>query len=429
MSNKKRTPAHDEHRLPEELDDYLKKLAKEAAGKELDMSASSPLKQLIGRFVEVALEEEMREHLGYDRYEREPSTKRKNTRNGHSGKRLKTTHGEAEIKVPRDREGSYEPQLVPKYKTITREVESRIIAMYASGMTTREIQRHVEELYAYSASEMFVTRIVERLDPELRAWRSRPLEQIYGVVYVDALHLKVRHAHGVRSTAVYLVSGYGEDGIMQLLGLYMAPSGPQTGEAASFWHQVLVELEGRGAKKILVLCADSLTGLEEAVSSVYPETVFQPCVVHLMRSSLRHVRWPDRKEVARWLKRIYQAPTYEAAEDALSDADERYGIRYPATIRQWTKALPLLASLWQFSPLLRKLVYTINPIENINRQFRKVTKNRGVLPNTESALRLMTLVAQRIDKRHRTRPDWARIVGELTLVFADQLPDGWGFRH
>jgi putative transposase len=419
------------------LDAYLRQIAKEGAGKPLSESLAegAPLKDLIGRFVEIALEEEMRDHLGYERHDRlegkdEPSGRRSNTRNGTSTKRLRTSHGETEVDVPRDRQGSFEPAIVPKYGTITKDVEDRVVSMYASGMTTREIQGHVTDLYGIDASEMFVSRIVERLDPMLTEWRNRPLESCYPVVFVDALHQKVRQQAGVTSSAVYVVSAYGEEGTMDVLGVYVAPEGYSTAESASFWHHVLVTLEKRGLADILILCADQLTGLEQAVASVYPRARYQPCVVHVMRSSLRRVPWSERKKVARELKKIYQAPSFEAASQAFEEARQLYETRYPGLVRQWASVLPRLADLWQYSAPLRKLVYTINPIENINRQVRKVTKNRGVLPNPDSALRLMTLVLQRIDARNqkRQRPDWTRIARELPIHFPDRLPNDWGFR-
>lgn len=421
------------------LDAYLREIAQGAAGKPLSESLGegSPLKELIGRFVEIALEEEMSDHLGYEPHERqkkhedsEPPSRRSNTRNGRSRKRLKTSHGDTEIDVPRDRAGSFDPKIVPKYGTITQEVEDRVVAMYASGMTTRDIQHHVGELYGIDVSEMFVTRIVERLDPVLAEWRNRPLERLYAVVFIDALHLKVRTTTGVASTALYLVSGYGESGAMEILGLYMAPEGESPAESASFWHQVLVELEKRGLEDILILCSDQLAGLEAAAESVYPRARYQPCVVHIMRASLRRVPWSERKNVAREVKRIYQAPAYEQAEAALEALEARYGRQYPALIRQWRGVLPKLSPLWQYSTPLRKLVYTINPMENLNRQVRKVTKNRGVFPNPQSAMRLASLVLMRIDsqQRQRVRPDWPRIAGELAIHFPDRLPENWSFR-
>lgn len=234
----------------------------------------------------MALEEELSEHLGYDRHERLDSSSdgtscRRNTRNGHTKKQLKTSHGDVEIRAPRDREASTRagPVLVPKRGAVTRDLEDRVVAMYASGMTTRQIQQHVEELYGLQASEMFVSRLVERLDPELSAWRNRPLEQTYAVVFVDGIYLKVRHATGVESTAAYKIRGYGEAGTMEVLGIYIDEAGESPKERASFWHQVFVELEKRGLKQILILSADGLPGMEEAARAVYAQVDFQPCVV------------------------------------------------------------------------------------------------------------------------------------------------------
>lgn len=431
----KRTRSKSEQAFEEPVEAYLKKAAKQMAGKPLDLSEDSPLRQLMGRLVELTLEEEMTEHLGYEPHERQKAeevgtTRRRNTRNGHTRKQLRTSEGPAEIKVPRDREASFEPKVVRKRGTLSQEMERRVVAMYASGMTTRDIRAHVEDLYyGYAVSDMFVSRVVERLEPELVAWRSRPLESHYAVVFIDALHMKVRHPTGVASTALYQVAGYGESGQLEILGLYMAPEGVQA-ESATFWHQVLVELERRGVEDLLIVCADQLAGLEAAVASVYPKAHYQPCLVHIIRNSLRRVPWSERKAVARDVKRIYQAATFEEAEQELQRLSTLYEGRFPALVRQWRQALPRLSTLWRYSTLLRKLVYTTNPIENNNRQVRKVTKNRGAFPNRESALRLVTLVLMRIDERSRTRtrPDWTRIVRELEIHFPNRLPENWGFR-
>lgn len=429
----RRTGSKREQAYEEPVEAYLKKAAKQMAGKPLDLSEDSPLRELMGRLVELTLEEEMSEHLGYAPHERKKGEeaglpRRKNTRNGYTAKRLRTSEGPAEIRVPRDREAAFEPKVVRKRGTLSQEMERRVVAMYASGMTTRDIRAHVEEMYyGFEVSDMFVSRVVERLEPELVAWRSRPLESHYAVVFIDALHMKVRHTTGVASTALYQVAGYGESGQMEILGVYMAPEGTQA-ESATFWHQVLVELERRGVEDLLIVCADQLAGLEAAVESVYPQAHYQPCLVHIMRSSLRRVPWSERKAVARDVKRIYQAATFEEAEAELERLSMRYEGRYPALVRQWRQALPRLSTLWRYSEALRKLVYTTNPIENNNRQVRKVTKNRGAFPNGASALRLITLVLMRIDERKRTRPDWTRIVKELEIHFPNRLPENWGFR-
>lgn len=426
--------------VPPELKEMFDAAVKEAAGKPLSMAPGSPLGKVIGAFVEHCLAEEMQDHLGYTAHERlkpidpEEAPRRKNTRNGSSTKRLKTSMGTTEIAVPRDRAGEFTPRIVPKYATMTSEIEERVVAMYSYGMTTRDIAEHVRELYHFEASENFVSRLVERLDPELAEWRSRPLESIYAILYVDAVHLKVRHPNGVASTAVYIISGYAEGGYHEILGIWIAPSGHSSGhgESASFWQTVLIELEKRGCHHVLMVCSDGLTGLAEALASVFPTAHHIPCVVHQMRVSLRHVPYVRRKEVARHLKPIYQAPSYQAAETALMAFTGAFGASYPTIVRQWENLLPQLANLWTYSQALRKMVYTTNPQENINRQVRKVTKSRGAMPSIDSALRLLTLVVRNINQRttgrRPARPDWIRIVEELHITFAVTLPPDWGRR-
>lgn len=425
--------------FPEPIEEYLSQIAKQAAGKPLSESLTqdSPLSQLIGRVVEMAYAEELNQHLGYERHERavEPTggpKRRKNTRNGSYAKTLKTSHGATTVEVPRDRDGSFEPQIIEKHRGMTAEMEARIVSMYACGMTTRDIQGHVEQMYGLETSPMFVSRVVEKLEPELKAWRNRPLEPVYPIVFIDAMHLKVRHSHGVRPTATYQICGYNESGHLDILGLYIAPEENGTSESASFWHQVLLELEGRGVVDLMIVSADGLSGLEQAVEAVYPSARFQPCVVHLTRNSFKLVSYKDRKKLATQLRAIYQAPTYEAAELALDELEAQWGRQYPGVVEQWKRHLPRLANLWTYGKALRKLVYTTNPIENVHRQLRKVTKNRGVMPNIDSATRLLTLVCMRLNdkeqNKQRRRNDWRQILRELHIHFGDRLPTDWGHR-
>lgn len=431
MTTPKKTSPTDPAASP--LEEHLRRIAKEAAGRSLTESLAdgAPLADLIGRFVEIALEEELTDHLGYPPNAR-GSAPGGNTRNGRSGKTLKTSHGATEIAVPRDRQGTFDPQIVPKHRSVTADMEARVVAMYAQGMTTREIQRHVTELYHFEASEMLVSRLVERLEPELAAWRSRELEPVYPIVFIDAVHSKVRHStgaqRGVRSTALYTVSAYNEAGQHEVLGIYAGPEGEHGAESASIWHQVLLDLEDRGARDLLIVTSDGLSGLESALEAVFPQATHLPCVVHLMRQALRPVPYARKRAVARALKAIYQAPTPEAAEHALQAAEDTCGA---AAVQGFRAAWPRLAELWRFGAPLRRLVYTTNPIEGLHRQLRKVTKNRSVFPSVQSALRLATLVLRDIDRRNRSkgaRPDWTRIVSELHLVFPNRLPRDWGRR-
>lgn len=436
--NRKRRSIEDLN-LPPGLQEIFTAAVKEAAGKPLSMAPGSPLGRVIGAFVEHSLKQELNEHLGYEAHQRivpepEAPPRRSNTRNGYSQKQLKTSMGSTEIDVPRDREGSFSPQLLGKHQSMSAEIEGRVISMYAHGMTTRDIAEHIRELYHFEASDGFVSRLLERVEPELIAWRSRPLEEVYAIVYIDAIHLKIRHPNGVTSTAAYIVGGYGESGRHEILGVWIAPSDHSTGhgESAAFWHMVLVELNKRGLKRILIACSDNLNGLSEALAVVFAATEHLPCVVHQLRSSLRHVSWTQRKIVARQLKAIYQAPTYESAEMALAAFNQEYQSRYPEISRQWETFLPRIASLWIYSEALRRMVYTTNPQENVNRQVRKVTKNRSQMPSIDSALRLLTLALRDIHNHaisaERARPDWTKIVCELHIHFPTALPEHWGLR-
>jgi putative transposase len=423
--------------LPSELEAELERVAKQAAGKPLDLSEGSPLASIMGRFIEIALKEEMRHHLGYDHREPQqaqddaPITPRENTRNGYGGKTLKTSAGSSRIAVPRDRNGSFEPQILPKYGRVTAELEQRIVAMYTGGMTMRDIAEHIREIYHFQATDDFISDIVMRVEPELKAWRNRPLEPMWSIVYIDALHMKVRHSAGVSATAAYIVSGYGESGSHEVIGVWMAPeSSGISSESASFWHTVLLDLHNRGVTDILFLASDELTGLDNAIATVLPQTFHVPCIVHQVRTSLKQVPWSSKRKVASALREIYAANSYELAELALAELEREYLVRYPKIVKQWRALLNDLQPLWTFSKGLRKMIYTTNPQENINRQVRKVTKNRGVLPNVDSALRLLTLVLIRINQRsqERIRIDWINIVQELHIRFPGRLPEYWGTR-
>ena len=432
--------------LSPELKAALQQAAEEAAGKPLESGPNSPLARVIGMFVEETLKAEMQQHLGYERYERSrteetegapeaarKSVKKKNTRNGHSKKRLKTSFGEAEIRVPRDRDASFEPQIVPKYGRLSQEISERIIAMYGSGMSTGDIAEHISELYQVGIGKNQVSEIVQSIEPELRAWRQRPLESIAPILYLDAMYVKMRRKGQVVTTPIYIAAAYSEAGILEVVGIWIAPEdfSQKGGESSAFWYEAMQELEARGMKTVLMVAIDGLGGLAEAVSAVWPRAQIFPCVVHLVRSALRHVPQSNRREVASDLRAIYQAPSAEAAQMALAAAHQKWDGRYASVLKSWDQQIEFLQDLWGLDPALRKLVYTTNPVENINRQVRKVSKTRSSFPNAESALRLHTMALQRITLRayeRSARPDWPKILESLHRTFGDQLPEEWGFR-
>ena len=427
-------------RFGPEFDELFEKIAKDAAGKPLSESlkpdSGSMVAEAIGRIVEIAMQQEMTAHLGYEPHERldpgqqgnDEPTRRLNTRNGTSKKTLKTSHGQTEINVPRDRDASFDPVILPKRSSVTQELEDRVIALYTSGLSTRDIQEHLVELYGVEASSDFISNLTRKLDEELTAWRNRPLNAVYPILYVDCIHIKVRHSHGVRSTAVYQLCGYNESGQLEVLGLYMAPEG-ETAESARFWHKCMIDLENRGVRDVLILCADGLEGLEKAAKAVWEEVQFSPCVVHLIRNSTKFVHHSDRKPLCKDLKTIYGATSYEVAELKLMEFKEQWNDKYPRIVEKWEGYLPRLKHLWEYGAAIRKLVYTTNPIENVRNQQRKVLKTKRSLPNIESCLRLMTLLARKITTKNLKRGrrlDWRKIVAGLHIHFEGRIPARWG---
>lgn len=433
-----RAPRPTANTISPEMDLLLQQAAREVAGKPLGDSlkpeSGTLISQMMGRLIEIAMSEEMTEHLGYEPHERADNSKgsRSNTRNGHYDKPVKTTAGATVISVPRDRAGSFEPQIVPKGQGITHELEERIIAMYTTGMSTHDISEHLRELYGVEANSAFISRLTAKLDRELSEWRNRPLEQVYPIVFVDAIHLKVRHAQGVRSTATYQVCAYNDEGKLEILGLYMAPEG-QTGESAAFWHQVFIQLQGRGVEDILILCADGLEGLEKAVNSIWAEVIFQPCVVHMVRNTTKRVPRRQWDKMCKGLRRIYKAASFEAANVELEKFEEEWGPKSPVAVEMWRRNLERLEGMWKFSPRVRKLIYTTNAIENIHSQQRKVLKTKRSFPNIDSALRLMSLLARKITNKNlnkrKGKPDWRLVVAELHIHFEGRIPSHWGSMH
>lgn len=415
-----------------QLAELIDKIGKELAGKSLSDAlapgSDSPLAQLIGTIVQTALDHEMTEHLGYARSERADAP-RPNTRNGSFKKTLKTTQGEVTVDVPRDRNSTFEPTIVPKHSRVADELEQRIFAMLEEGMTTRQIQDHIEQIYHTKLSASSISELAKKLDDILKQWRTRPLERVYAIMVVDAIYIKIRHAQGVRSTAVYQVCAYDDMGRLEVLGVYLPEDG-STEESARFWHSIFVDLRNRGVEDVLYLCMDGLTGLPAAARSMWPEVSIQPCVVHLVRNSLRHVSSKRRDEMARDLKSIYQAASYEAAELALEALREKWGEEHPVS-RQWVENLPRIQSLFGVGPALRKKISTTNAIENLHSHERRYLKAHKSFPSTESALRYVTMVARKLSnkntsKRHQ-RGQWRSVVNELHVLFEDRLHPEWGY--
>ena len=375
------------------------------------------LKQLTKRLVERALEAEMAEHLGHGKNE-PVANPRGNTRNGKSKKTLKGEFGELPIEIPRDRDGSFEPQIVPKHQTRWTGFDDKILSLYARGMTVREIQAHLEEMYGAEVSPTLISTVTDAVMDEAKAWQSRPLDALYPIVYLDCIHVKSRDAGVVKVKAVYLALGIDLTGNKQLLGLWIAQT-----EGAKFWLQVVTELKNRGVQDIFIACVDGLKGFPEAIESVYPQTAVQLCVVHMVRHSLNYVSWKMRKAVAADLRSVYAATTLEAARAALDAFEQQWGSDYPPIVQSWRRNWDRITPFFDYPPEVRRIIYTTNAIESVNMSLRKITKNRGSFPSDEALLKLFYLALNNIAKRW-TMPvqNWKPVLNRFTIQFGERMP-------
>jgi len=375
------------------------------------------LKQLTKRLVERALEAEMAEHLGHGKNEPVANPKG-NTRNGKSKKTLKGEFGELPIEIPRDRDGSFEPQIVPKHQTRWTGFDDKILSLYARGMTVREIQAHLEEMYGAEVSPTLISTVTDAVMDEAKAWQSRPLDALYPIVYLDCIHVKSRDAGVVKVKAVYLALGIDLTGNKQLLGLWIAQT-----EGAKFWLQVVTELKNRGVQDIFIACVDGLKGFPEAIESVYPQTAVELCLVHMVRHSLNYVSWKMRKAVAADLRSVYAATTLEAARAALDAFEQQWGSDYPPIVQSWRRNWDRITPFFDYPPEVKRIIYTTNAIESVNMSLRKITKNRGSFPSDEALLKLFYLALNNIAKRW-TMPvqNWKPVLNRFTIQFGERMP-------
>jgi putative transposase len=374
------------------------------------------LKQLTKMLVERALEAEMAEHLGHGKHDAitNPSG---NARNGHSAKTLKGDFGELPLLIPRDRQASFEPQLIAKQQTRWTGFDDKIISLYARGLTVREIQAHLEEMYGTEVSPTLISSVTDAVSDEVKAWQGRPLEPLYPILYLDCLHIKVRDAGAVRVKAVYLAIGVNMDGHKEVLGLWIAQT-----EGAKFWLQVVTELKNRGVQDIFIACVDGLKGFPEAIETVYPKALVQLCIVHMVRNSLNFVSWKMRKEIAADLKLIYTATTAEKAEQELSAFEKKWDKDYASIAQSWRRNWARVVPFFDYPPEIRKVIYTTNAIESINMSLRKIIKNRSSFPTDEAASKLLYLALNNISRKW-TMPirDWKAALNRFTIQFEDRM--------
>jgi transposase-like protein len=358
------------------------------------------------------------DQLGYERYEAKGRATG-NSRNGSYPKKVRTSTGEVEVNVPRDRNGEYEPQILRKYQTSSNELEDKIVAMYAKGMTTRDIEDHLRDLYGVEVSAATISTITGKVMPLVEEWQNRPLEAVYPVTCLDAIYYQIRKDHKVENRAIYIVLAVRLDGHKDVLGHWVGDGN----EGASFWLAVVTDLKNRGVEDIFIACVDGLKGFKEAIQSVFPETVTQRCVIHQIRTSLKYVTWKDRKAFAADLKAIYQAPTRESAETALLQLAESWSEKYAIAVRSWENNWDELATMFDYTPEIRRLIYTTNLIEAYHRQLRKVTKNRAAFPSPDAARKLLWLAHRDIARKWTMPiPNWAIILNQLAIRFEDRFP-------
>jgi putative transposase len=414
-------PRKKKSNVPTETQNAEPKIPKEL----LDQLITGPITQgefesiyrALKAIIERAMSAGMAEHLGYKHGEPKPGGQT-NQRNGTSGKTVLTDDGPVDIDVPRDRDGSYEPLIVGKHERRFAGFDQKIIAMYARGMTVREIQGYLAEMYGTEVSPDFISKVTDEVMAEVTAWQSRPLEPMYPVVFFDALRVKIRDDAVVRNKAVYLALAVLPDGTRDVLGIWIEQT-----EGAKFWLKVFNEMRSRGVNDILIAVVDGLKGLADAIATAFPQTTVQTCIVHLIRNSLDYASWKERKAIAAALRPIYAAATLEAAQEALEDfANGPWGQKYPTIVQSWRRAWEHVIPFFAFPPEVRRIVYTTNMIERLHMQLRKIIKNRGHFPSDEAAIKLLWLALRNInDGKVRSAREWKMAMNQFAVLYGDRF--------
>ena len=387
---------------------------------EYDIKSASDIEaallDMFGGFIEQALEAELDQHLGYSRYDfRHKSTS--NTRNGRKPKTIQTRLGKTTVQAPRDREGSFQPQIVPKRQTNVIGIEDKILSLYAKGLSTRDISKTLEEIYGFETSHETISAVTDKVIPLIKEWQQRPLEPVYPIIYLDALHVKMRDGMSASNKAVYCVIGVSLEGRKDVLSLSIGEA-----ESASYWMSLLDELKARGVQDICIACVDGLSGFKQAIQAVFPHALVQRCLVHLIRQSTKFVSYQDRKSFCYDLKQIYQAISQSAAEQAFETFKEKWNRLVPLAVRVWENNIEEVYQLFKFPKEIRKMIYTTNAIESYNSQLRKVLKGKGAFPNETSVMKLIYLQTIEVTKKwQRQISNWSQILNQLLILYPDRL--------
>ena len=379
------------------------------------------VQRLVKDVLENILEAEMDEHLGRDKYQRQSDIEpgERNYRNGYSQKNLRSSFGDVDLDIPRDRKAEFEPQIIKKYETVCNELDKKIISLYAKGMTTSDIQAEIEDLYGITISPSMVSKITDKVIATATEWQNRMLDKIYPIVYLDAMYFKVRSNGKIVNKAVYICLGYTMEGYKDILGLWVDEA-----EGAKFWLGICNDLKNRGVKEILIACMDGLKGLPQAIQTVFPSANIQTCIVHQIRNSIKYIASKDKKSFMKDLKEVYKAPTEELALAQLDKLKETLGNSYGMVINSWYNNWNNLSTFFDFSPRIRKMIYTTNALEGFNRQVRKYTKSRTIFPTDESLNKCVYLATMEImEKWTQPVPNWGATLAELTLFFTEELKD------
>lgn len=372
------------------------------------------LKDLLGGTIQSMLEAEMDNHLGYEPYERSESS---NARNGKKSKTVRSKYGEMEIEVPQDRESSFQPEIVKKRQKDISQIEEKIIAMYARGLSTRQISEQIEDIYGFEVSEGLVSDVTNKLLPEIEDWQQRPLSNVYPIVFIDAVHFSVRDNNVIKKLAAYVILGINEDGRKEVISLQIGQN-----ESSKYWLGVLNELKNRGVNDILILCADGLTGMKEAVNAAFPNTEYQRCIVHQVRNTLKYVADKDKKKFAEDLKTIYQAPAETLAHERMLEITEKWEGFYPNAMKSWSANWDVISPIFKFSSDVRKVIYTTNAIESLNSTYRRLNRQRSVFPNDTALLKALYLATFEATKKwNMPLRNWGKVYGELSIMFEGRL--------
>jgi transposase-like protein len=401
--------------MPDESRELLRKLIKQYNLKDTN-DIKEMLKDLFGNTIQEMLEAELEEDLGYSKYDYKNKVTT-NSRNGHSKKTIKSDHGKIDIKVPRDRDGEFDPKIVKKNKRDVSSIEDQVLSMYAKNMTTRDIKTHLEDLYGIEASPELISRMTDKILPLVAEWQNRPLEEVYGIVFLDAIHYKVRSEGRVINKAAYTIIGINLEGIKEVLGIWVGEA-----ESAKFWLSVLNEIKNRGVKDILIVSVDGLKGFTEAIASAFPETEVQRCIIHQIRTSTRFISYKDIKAFVADLKKIYKAVNEEVALSELDALEDKWGKKYPLSIKTWRNNWPELSTYFKYPDEVRRLIYTTNHVESFHRQLKKVTKAKSIFPNDQALTKMLYLATTDASRRWTASiRDWPLILYQLTVYFKERV--------